>query len=166
MGFLSWVSLKLDQSLSGYSHKLWATITPAHLVDWRDCGSKALWLGWCHSSATGFLVLLQKMLCSVSLFSITRSPHQRHPQRFQEVSHIHLKLPPNSGHGLPLHPSLTHLILPVPILPAPVHPHYLFYFPFPGRSMSLSAPSLILILSESVDFSMIVCYLTANECPL
>lgn len=55
-----------------------SNLTPAHLVDWRDCGSKALWLGWCHSSAAGFLVLLQKMLFqylySLSLGVLTETP--------------------------------------------------------------------------------------------
>lgn len=97
----------------------------------------------------GSLSWLQKMASSVSVSSITKSPHCGQPYRFQEVSSS-ARFPhcPSNAPQFPLSlPALS------PSLPPPdpscspkhsqSHPHNLFYFPFPGRCPLISPNHLI-----------------------
>ena len=143
------MSLRLDQSLVGHSHKFCTTIAPAHLSGKTDCRLKVLWLGSWPSPTAGSLAWVLKMSAG-SVSPITRSLHWVHPHRFQgvftelsfhiappSVPQFQLSSPvlfPPSIPGPPLYPSWSHLH------PPPVHPQDLFYFSFPGRSMPPLSP--------------------------
>jgi hypothetical protein len=45
---------KSNQTLIGYSHNFWTTLSLAYIASSKDCGWKVLWLGWhpCFSFAS------------------------------------------------------------------------------------------------------------------
>jgi hypothetical protein len=115
--------LKLDQSLVGHSHKLWAAITPAHLAGRTNCWLKVYVAGlmsqshnWQPSLVTedGWLKLFP---------SITRSLPWGHPHR---LLHYVFHFSPKYLPALVIHPRTISLLTPPVPIPHPSEFYFLF----------------------------------------